>query len=52
MEEDIRGPDVFKFFLYLLNKEKEEFTVSEEEMKLNYNKIIETLNTTNTINTT
>ncbi len=44
MEEVIRGPDVFKLFLYLLNKEKEEFTVSQEEIQMNYRKILEEIN--------
>ncbi|MCR5544663.1 MAG: hypothetical protein K6F55_11015 [Eubacterium sp.] len=38
--------DVFGLFLYLLKKEKDEFTVSAEEQLTNYYKILERINGT------
>lgn len=41
MEKEDRNIDYFNMFLYLLNKEKDEFTVSAEEQQENYYKLVE-----------
>ena len=41
MDKERNEEEVFRLFLYLLKKEKEEFDVSAEEQQANFYKILE-----------